>query len=299
MSDVSYHSLEEAVAVCFGEGVSIREVSFVGGGDINEARCLKLSSGEEVFVKSNTAANHRFFEAEEQGLRAIAATCTIPTPHLLCRGVDAEKNSSFLMLEMIRSGRMAADFWEHFARSLAAMHRADTQGFVEGGRFGFAGDNYIGASVQHNTPRDSWIDFFRQCRLEPQVKIAQGYFDAALLRGILRLLDRLDELLIEPEHPSLIHGDLWSGNFMVGADGQALLIDPAAYVGHAEADLAMTQLFGGFDAAFYVAYREAAPLEPGYEDRRDLYNLYHLLNHLNLFGGGYLGAVAEIVRRYS
>ena len=108
----------------------------------------------------------------------------------------------------------------------------------------------------------------------------------------------LDRYLVEPEKPSLVHGDLWSGNFITGSDGQAWLIDPAVYVGHAEADLAMTELFGGFHPRFYAAYREVNPLQPGYEQRRDLYNLYHLLNHLNLFGRGYLSSVLRILSRY-
>ena len=118
-------------------------------------------------------------------------------------------------------------------------------------------------------------------------------------KRITRLLDRLEDFLVEPAHPFLLHGDLWSGNYITGNDGQAWLIDPAVYVGHAEADLAMTELFGGFAPAFYSAYGQVNPLQPGYEQRRDLYNLYHLLNHLNLFGGGYLSAVLRILNRYS
>ena len=128
--------------------------------------------------------------------------------------------------------------------------------------------------------------------------MAEQYFEASERRMINNLLERLDTLLIEPEYPSLLHGDLWSGNFMTGDDGKAWLIDPAVYVGHAEADIAMTELFGGFSEEFYSAYRETAPMQAGYEDRRDLYNLYQLLNHLNMFGGSYLSSVRRIVRRY-
>lgn len=294
MSQTLFPSLEAAVAGCFGRGVTITRSTALSGGDINEARRLSLSSGEEVFVKSNTAANRAFFAAEEQGLRAIAATHTIRTPAVLGRGVDERR--SFLLLELVRSGPRDRRFWERFGQQLAAMHRADTSALVPG--FGFPADNFIGASPQYNSPRERWTDFFRDCRLAPQIARAERWFDNRTLERFQRLLSRLETLLPEPEAPALLHGDLWSGNFLTGPDGQAWLIDPAVYVGHPEADLAMTELFGGFAPAFYAAYREANPLAPGYAQRRDLYNLYHLLNHLNLFGGGYLGAVLETLRRY-
>ena len=136
-------------------------------------------------------------------------------------------------------------------------------------------------------------------RLSPQFKAAERYFDPDMKERISKLLERIDDLLVEPKAPALIHGDLWGGNFIDGDDGSAWLIDPAAYVGHPEADIAMTELFGGFAPRFYHAYRESGLIDEGYETRRDIYNLYHLLNHLNIFGGGYLGAVAGIVKRYT
>lgn len=291
-----YDSLEAAVTGCFGETVTIEKMTSVGGGDINRADCLYLSSGTRVFVKSNTLANAAFFAAEETGLSAIAATRTIRTPALLCRGTD--RGISFLMLEMVSDQGRAPDFWETFGHGLARMHDAETGAFVRRGRFGFLEDNFIGASEQRNTERDSWVEFFREERLRPQCRRAARWFDAAMRRNLDRLFSRLDILLPEPARPSLLHGDLWSGNFITGTDGQAWLIDPAVYVGHAEADLAMTELFGGFAPAFYAAYREVRPPEAGYEERRDLYNLYHLLNHLNLFGAGYLPAVTRTVLHY-
>lgn len=292
-----YPSLACAVAACRGAGVTIRRRSPVSGGDINRAECLRLSDGSALFLKSNARANERFFAAEALGLTAIAATGAIGTPTVLGRGVDGER--AFLLMELVRSGRRAADYWERFGRELAALHRADTAALVPGGRFGFLEDNFIGATPQRNTPADSWVDFFRTRRLEPQIQLASRWFDRPSSRSLLRLLDHLDERLPEPSQPALLHGDLWSGNFLTGADGRAWLIDPAAYVGHPEADLAMTELFGGFSAPFYRAYQEAAALEPGYPERRDLYNLYHLLNHLNLFGGGYLSSVLRTVERYA
>ena len=179
------------------------------------------------------------------------------------------------------------------------MHQAETSALLSEGRFGLDRDNYIGAGEQINTPKASWVDFFRECRLSVQLRRASHYFDHNLLALSSRLLDRLSELLTEPASPALLHGDLWSGNYIEGSDGKAWLIDPAVYLGHPEADLAMTELFGRFHPGFYRAYQEESPLQAGYEDRRDLYNLYHLLNHLNLFGPSYLSAVAGIIRRYA
>lgn len=178
------------------------------------------------------------------------------------------------------------------------MHRANTAEFTPGGVYGFCGDNFIGARPQANTAHESWISFFRDCRLEPQFRSAESYFDRGDRKKTGRLLDRLGDFLVEPERPSLLHGDLWSGNFLTGNDGRAWLIDPASYVGHAEADIAMTELFGGFSRTFYDAYKETGLLQPGYGRRRNLYNLYHLLNHLNMFGGSYLFPVKRIIGEY-
>ena len=293
-----YNSISEGIKACFGESVTIKDSSFVGGGDINEALCLQLSNGERIFVKSNSIKNKGFFEAEEIGIYAIARTEAIQVPKLLFRGVDESAGNAFLAMEYIRGANRVQGFWEEFGQSLAAMHLADTSSFVSGGKFGFDTDNYIGATVQNNSPRDSWVDCFRECRLEPQFKMAESYFDSSTIRTILKLLDKLQELLIEPKQPSLLHGDLWSGNYIVGNDGKAWLIDPAVYVGHAEADLAMTELFGRFPSEFYYAYSTMNPIEADYKDRRDLYNLYHLTNHLNLFGGTYLSAVLSTVDYY-
>ena len=298
MDLMNVSSLDAAIRGCFGESVRIERELRVSGGDINDARCLFLSNAEQVFVKSTAARRADMFAAEAAGLLAIAATKTARTPHVLCRGVDEGLGISFLMMEMVRSGKKAADYWEVFGRELAAMHLADTKTLSGDGRFGFPRDNYIGSTPQSNGGRNSWVDFFRDCRLVPQVKMARRYLDAAVRRRFDRLLDRLDAFLTEPDRPSLLHGDLWSGNILPGSDGKAWLIDPAVYVGHAEADLAMTELFGRLPERFYGAYREVNPISPDYEARRDLYNLYHLLNHLNLFGPGYYSSVVTALRRY-
>lgn len=294
-----FTSLDRALASLFGSSVKIARRDRIAGGDINEAYGLTLTDGSRIFMKSNTRENASFFLAETEGLNAIAGTGVIGTPEILCSGTDEERvGYSFLLLEFIAGGNRIRDAWETFASQLAAMHRAETADFVPGGRYGFLQDNYIGAGEQKNTPHDRWISFFRDCRLKPQFDRAAGYFSISDRKRIDRLLERLDEILVEPEHPSLLHGDLWSGNVITGNDGRIWLIDPAAYVGHAEADLAMTELFGGFPQVFYEAYREAAPLQPGYHRRRDLYNLYQLLNHLNLFGGSYLSSVKRVIGEY-
>ncbi len=293
-----YASLAEAIRASFG-GLSVAGVSGVSGGDINRAYRLTLSDGTDVFMKANTRSNLPFFTAEARGLAAIAAAGAIRTPELLGVGTDG-RYGAFLLLRWAAGGQRSGRYWENFGHSLAAMHLADTEGLVPGGRFGFAEDNFIGAGRQVNAPRDSWVAFFRDCRLLPMLKTAdeKGWFDTGDRKHMTRLLDHLDEHLTEPARPSLLHGDLWSGNFITGPDGEAWLIDPAAYVGHAEADLAMTELFGGFSPLFYDAYREICPPAPGYGHRRELYNLYHLLNHLNLFGAAYAGSVRRVLRAY-
>ena len=270
-------------------GATLSGASPVLGGDINDAFHLTLTDRTRVFMKANRSASPAFFRAEADGLRAISATNAIRVPRVIGTGQD-DRFGAFLLLEWVEPARQKPDYWEAFGHELADMHNA------KAARFGWDSDNYIGAGNQINTRRDSWVEFFRDCRLAPQFQKAMHCFDAADRRRITRLLDHLDTCLTEPAHPSLLHGDLWSGNFITGSDGHAWLIDPAVYVGHAEADLAMTELFGGFHSAFYGAYREVNPIEPGYGQRRDLYNLYHLLNHLNLFGNSYLGSVLNVVR---
>ena len=294
-----YHSVEEALTSVLGSRACIVRSDRVSGGDINRAYRLTLADGTTVFLKANAGKEISFFKAEANGLTAIAASGCIGVPSVLGLGTDVNLGA-FLLLEWVeRAAKPARGFWENFGQRLAALHRANTAALVPDGGFGFAEDNYIGASHQINKPCERWIDFFRDRRLVPQFKMAARWFDAADRKRIERLLEQLGDTLEEPDYPSLLHGDLWSGNFIVGPDGEAWLIDPAAYVGHAEADLAMTELFGGFNAAFYSAYKECAPKHPGYERRRELYNLYHLLNHLNLFGAYYLDSVHSVLKIFA
>ena len=288
-----YDSVQEAILDLYGD--EINSVQPVSGGDINRAYRLSIS-GKAVFMKANSRENLPFFLAEAAGLETIAETKTIRVPEILATGTD-KQYGSFLLLEWCQ-GISSKKFFENFGYQLAAMHLADTDGFLDTGKFGYYQDNYIGSSKQENTIHDSWIEFFRNCRLAPQFRKASGYFDSADCRRMKYLLDHLDLYLPEPEKPSVLHGDLWCGNYITGNDGEAWLIDPAVYIGHAEADLAMTELFGGFPREFYGAYDETLRIDREYLQRRDLYNLYHILNHLNLFGGSYLWEVKRILRLF-
>ena len=297
------NSLDEAITTLFGENLRIVSKRPVHGGDINEAYCLSLSDGSAVFMKCNAIKNLSFFEAEAKGLEALRNSNTIGVPKPLALGTDKAQRMSFLLMEYLERAAKLTRYWEMFGRELAALHRADCSAFtvVDGSNnfpFGFTHNNYIGASPQINTPKENWITFFRECRLLPQIKMAERYLDSRMHKQFTKLVDHLDSYLVEPEFPSLIHGDLWSGNAVCGPNGKAWILDPAAYVGHYEAELAMTELFGSNPDSFYASYHEVNRIDSGYRDRRDLYNLYHMLNHLNLFGGSYRSSVQRILNRY-
>ena len=296
------NSIDEVIAGLFGEGQRVANRQTLSGGDINRAYRLTLSNGQALFMKCNTVRNLPFFRTEAMGLEALGRSGAIGVPKPLAVGTDERQGISFLLMEYLEAAPRGGQYWETFGRQLAALHRADCTGLVSADRslpFGFGTDNFIGASPQKNTPRGTWAAFFRDCRLLPQMRMALGALDFEARRQLDWLLEHLENYLTEPDFPSLIHGDLWSGNAVCGPDGKAWIVDPAAYVGHFEAELAMTELFGGFPAAFYGAYQELNPIDGDYQDRRDLYNLYHLLNHLNLFGGSYLYSVQRILRRYA
>lgn len=286
-----YHNLDEAVKYIWGQGVSIQNKQPVSGGDINEAYRLLLSNEEEAFLKINRKAGEIFFRAEANGLTAMR-DAGANVPKVLGYG------EGFLLLVYEKSSFKANDYGTLLGQMLFNMHLSNTEKLVKGNVFGFYEDNFIGTTVQINSPKSGWVKFFRDARLGVQMKMADRYFDKEDRKRCKLLLDRLGDLLIEPKFPSLLHGDLWSGNAMPDRKGKPMLIDPAVYVGHHEADLAMTELFGGFPSTFYNAYYEIIPKESGYEDRRDIYNLYHLLNHLNLFGKSYLASVRRILRHY-
>lgn len=258
---------------------SLRAAAAVGGGDINQAYRLEGADGTRYFLKLNDAQHHAMFIAEADGLAAIGATHTLRVPAVIAHGVEG--GHSFLILEHLALGSRGQA--RQLGTQLAAMHRCTNA------RFGFARDNFIGTTAQPNGWEDDWINFWREQRLGHQLRLAahNGY-GGQLQKTGARLLDALPAFFAGyTPQPALLHGDLWGGNHAFLADGTPAIFDPAAYYGDRECDIAMTELFGGYAGEFYAAYRAAWPLDAGYAVRRDLYNLYHVLNHANLFGGGY------------
>ncbi|TGG91553.1 fructosamine kinase [Natronospirillum operosum] len=256
----------------------------VGGGSINQAFAARTAEGERVFLKTHPHPPPGFFAAEAAGLQALARAGA-PVPEVL------DVVDSGLLLSHIETGSAGPRSMEALGEVLAALHEQ------HGPHFGFEADNYCGLSVQHNAAHDNGHDFFINCRLLPQ---GQRAFDEGLLtrpwmQALERLCSQLGDL-IPQQPPSLIHGDLWSGNVLFDAQRQPVLIDPAVSWSWAEADLAMTRLFGGFGPELDAAYQSIRRLDPGLEERIPLYNLYHLLNHLNLFGGGYQAAVTRVLQ---
>ncbi len=295
-------AVEELIARATGDAARVVRSSSAGGGCINAARTLELDDGRCFFVKSNPDPLPGMFEREAEGLEALAAAVAIRVPRPVGSGGGGEV-PPFLVLEAIATGQPGPGFAEDFGRRFAALHRRSPGHRGPGGEaFGFDHDNYLGATPQPNGWCADWCDFWRRRRLGHQLELARkrGLSDRRLDRLGDRLLGRLEDLLGAPEEPAaLLHGDLWGGNYMVGEGGEPVLIDPAVYCGRREADLAMTMLFGGFEPRFYAAYEEAWPLAPGSAERLEIYQLYHLLNHLNLFGRGYRSGCVAILERFA
>jgi protein-ribulosamine 3-kinase len=259
----------------------------VGGGCINTATIL--SDGDQgYFVKLNSSDRLTMFQAEAEGLAALAAPGAIQVPGPICTGTTGQQ--SYLVTELVDlSGRLDGARAGH---QLAALHRTTAA------TFGWHRDNTIGATPQRNRPCRDWVAFWREQRLGYQLERAAANGHRGRLQSSgERLMADLDALIDHRPAPSLLHGDLWGGNIGSSPDGQPVIFDPAVYYGDRETDIAMTELFGGFDDPFQAAYREAWPLDPGYGTRKLLYNLYHVLNHLNLFGGGYLAQAQGMIDR--
>ncbi|MGQ9685924.1 MAG: fructosamine kinase family protein [Thiobacillaceae bacterium] len=281
-------AIAAAIERATGKPFTPRADRAAGGGCINTARILEGSDGRRYFVKTNRASRLAMFEAEAAGLEAIRATGTVRVPTPICSGSSGDE--AWLVLEYLDMGGRgsAADL----GRRLAALHRQTWD------RYGWHRDNTIGSTPQINTPCADWIEFYRVHRLGHQYALAvrHGAPHRLLKRGE-QLLAGLEGFFVgHRPAPSLLHGDLWGGNFAY-CQGEPVLFDPAVYFGDREADLAMTELFGGFPGDFYAAYREAWPMDAGYRVRKDLYNLYHVLNHFNLFGGGYLPQAEHMTER--
>lgn len=272
-------------------GLSINHYRSVHGGDINECYYLQTND-EKYFLKINDSKLYpAMFEKEAHGLDALRSNSSLSIPRVIKYRVVNSRQ--YLLLEWIEPGSVSADFWEGFGAALATMHLQQQT------YFGWQEDNYVGSLQQLNTPYDRWSSFYAECRIMPLVKtlLDAGAFAKNDVSSAITLCKKLDDLFPD-EPPSLLHGDLWSGNYMVTDSGEASIFDPAVYYGHREMDIGMTLLFGGFDELFYEGYRQVHPLETGWQQRLQLTQLYPLLVHAVLFGGHYIGRCREIIRRF-
>lgn len=283
-------AIAAAISAATGRPFSALTRHAVGGGCINQTYVI-ADRDRHYFVKLNESAVREMFAAEAEGLQALAASGAIRVPAPICWATHGE--TAYLVLEYLPFGREESDSADRLGAQLAALHRHTAP------RFGWHRDNTIGATPQINTPYDDWPEFWRERRLRYQLQLAaqRGCGTALRTKGE-RLLDGVASLLTNhAPAASLLHGDLWSGNYATLVTGQPIIFDPAVYYGDREADLAMTELFGGFSPRFYAAYRDHYPLPDGYALRKQLYNLYHVLNHFNLFGGGYAAQAERVIDR--
>ncbi len=263
----------------------------ISGGSINRAVKISTASGE-FFLKWNASAPEDFFEKEADGLKLLnSAGSGLHIPEVIAAEGPKDHRPGFLMMEMIQEGRSGDSL--DFGIKLARLHQTTAK------QFGLENDNYIGSLPQSNRRHEQWIDFFVEERIGPQLKMAveSGKIRSSILKNWDRLAARLDEIF-PPCTPSLLHGDLWSGNYLFDSTGNGVLIDPAVYYGHPEMDLAFTKMFGGFSTDFYRGYRSESTIEAGFDERVPICNLYPLLVHVNLFGGHYTNQLEGLLKKY-
>lgn len=292
---VDWQEIEQAISQAIKQPFSVIQQENIFGGSINQAMQIKgFIDGQlstHYFIKFNQKNRLPMFEAEAAGLQLIEKTGTIRVPHVICSGVA--KSQSFLVLEAITFNRAQDNSDQLFGSQLASLHKNCEP------QFGWSINNTIGSTPQLNSWTTGWIEFWREQRLGYQLSLArqQGAPRSLLTKGE-RLTGELEQFFTgyQPQ-ASLLHGDLWSGNFGYDEKGEPVIFDPAVYYGDRETDIAMTELFGGFSKDFYAAYQKAWPLDKGYAQRKDLYNLYHVLNHFNLFGGGYASQAENMLDR--
>ncbi|MHB1515000.1 MAG: fructosamine kinase family protein [Acidiferrobacteraceae bacterium] len=287
-SGLIWAPIAQQISNVTGQALVIRSVRPMHGGSINSASVIE-GDDRRFFVKHNDPSRLDMFRAEAAGLQEIRSTLTLKVPTPICCG--RTRHVAYIVLEYLAlgDGETAA---EQFGWRLAAMHQHSHD------RFGWHLHNTIGTTPQINTPGDDWPSFLRAHRLGYQLALAAQHGYRQIIEPGERLLERLSVFFQDYRpRPSLLHGDLWAGNYAADGNGQPVVFDPAVYYGDREADIAMTELFGRLPDRFYEAYRHALPLDPGYTVRRDLYNLYHILNHLNLFGPGYLEQANRLIRR--
>ncbi len=287
MKELTKNKIEEIIKE------KIVDIYPVSGGCINDAKILHMDSGRQFFIKTNYNNLPKMFFNEANGLRELVKADAIRVPKVIYVEED------FILLEAIKSSSKPKNFFEDFGRRFAQLHKYSEK------YFGFYENNYIGSTPQFNIPDESeknvWTNFYFNKRLKIQFDLAEkkGYSGIELSKAFSKLEGKIEDILkSDYEKPSLLHGDLWSGNYIIDENGNACLIDPAVYYGNREADLAMTKLFGGFDDNFYSAYGEEFPLQNGYDYRENIYKLYHVLNHLNLFGSGYYQQAVSLIKYY-
>ena len=272
--------------------VEINELRSVGGGSISRAYKISSSAGM-FFLKVNDRENaSTMFRTEANGLDLLREKSTFTIPQVVSS--YNEGNTAYLLMDFIDSLSRKNNYWEDLGIKLAELHRQTNSSF------GLSENNFIGSLPQQNDFAEDWSSFFIDHRILPMVKMAinNGLVTNAFVANIEIVLNNIVDLMPK-ETPAFVHGDLWSGNLMVDAKGQPCLIDPAVYYGHREMDIAFSHLFGGFDQRFYETYQDVYPLEPGFDNRLDLYNIYPLLVHLNLFGRSYLGQIENIIARFT
>ena len=272
--------------------VKITAIRPISGGDISQAFLLETET-EQFFCKINRNEQaFQMFQNEKAGLEAISKTKTIATPKVfLC---DKLEDGAFFLMEYIEAKKNGSNNMKALGHQLAALHLHSRRN-----EFGWKTDNFIGSLPQSNKKHSNWVKFYVEERLLPQLKMAydSGGLNAAEIPVERLIFERCKNLLPKVK-PSLLHGDLWSGNYLISENGTPFLIDPAVYYGHHEVDIAMTKLFGGFDTSFYNAYSEIFPKIGQEKERHEIYQLYYLLVHLNLFGGSYKSSVMEIIKKY-
>ncbi|WMJ74782.1 fructosamine kinase family protein [Cytophagaceae bacterium ABcell3] len=284
------HDLNLLLSALFNKPYETYKYSHLSGGCINTVY-LADGGGNKYVVKVNDLDKEDMFRAEAAGVKELGKANAVKVPEIIAWGTHG--SFSYILMEYVVPGVPNKDYWENLGRCLAKQHQ------VHGDFYGFLKDNYIGSLHQENEVSDDWFSFFINKRLQPQVRLAlaNGKLNGKDADKFSKLYTRLPSLLVK-DKPALLHGDLWSGNVVTADSGYAALIDPAVYYGHREIELAFTKLFGGFGPGFYAAYQETNPVEYGFEGRSDIYNLYPLLVHVNLFGGSYINSVRSILNRF-
>lgn len=284
-----WNEISEQISQTTGTSFEIKDRRPVGGGCINQS--FAISDGNQTyFLKVNSASEYDMFDAEALGLQEMYDTQTIRIPKPICWGTTDE--TAYLVMEWLEiGGRGGSDVWYTMGQQVAEMHR---KGVAK--KFGWHRDNTIGSTPQINPWKEQWADFFAEDRIGYQVDLAKqkggNYPDTN------KVIEKVREVLSDHHpQPSLVHGDLWGGNAEVTTDGEPVILDPATYYGDREVDIAMSELFGGFPSAFYQGYNATWELDAGYKKRKELYNLYHILNHFNLFGGGYGSQASQMIDR--